>query len=214
MLLLALVTYRGEIYLGSAFLTGDAPAATEIVEESLERSTQSSFANEYMYGTYVVLNSRDRTGHYWGKRYLTQVFVRPIPSTLWPTKYEDVGMEAIRFNAGQLGTANREAHPLIPKGSAPGFAGSAYVEWGWGAPLFLFLIGWLYGLAWRRNLVRGGMWTVIYTVFLSVSAYFIAQSFMTVLYRLLLMVIPALVMWYSLKPRKRQLPSEQRPATA
>jgi hypothetical protein len=199
LLLLALVTYRGQIYLGSRFLTGDAPAATEIVEQSLERSTQSTFANEYMYGTYVVINARDRVGHYWGKRYFTQIFVRPIPSSLWPNKYEDVGMEALKVNAGQLGTANREEHPLIPKGSAPGFAGSAYVEWGWAAPLFLFLLGGGYGTVWRKSLVRGGLWTVLYTILLSVSAYFIAQSFLAVLYRLLLISIPPVVLWHILK---------------
>jgi hypothetical protein len=112
-------------------------------------------------------------------------------------------MEAIMFNAGQLGTADREAHPLIPSGSAPGFAGSAYVEWAWGGPFFLFVLGWFYAFAWRRNLVQGGMWTVVYTILLATSAYFAAQSFIAVLFRLLLMVIPPVALWYALRPRPR-----------
>jgi oligosaccharide repeat unit polymerase len=212
LLLLILVTFRGQIYLGSSFLTGDFPSTTHVVEKSLEQSTRSTFGNEFMYGTYVVLNSRDQAGHYWGKRYLTQLFVRPIPSSIWPNKYSDVGMQAITFNAGQLGTADREQHSQIPPGSAPGYAGSAYVEWSWGGPLFLFALGWFYALAWRRSLVRGGMWTVLYTVLLATSAFFAAQSFLAVLFRLLLMVAPPILLWDLLKPKEK--PRHQKPVTA
>lgn len=196
LLMLILVTYRGEIYLGSSFLTGDTPAATELVEKSLEQSTESSFANEYMYGTYVVLNSRDNVGHYWGARYLTQVFVRPIPSAIWPNKYDAVGMGVMRYQAGHLGTKNLEEHPLIPLGSAPGVVASAYLEWGWGSPFFLFLLGWFYAFAWRKSLVRGGLWIVLYTVLMTTSAYLVAQTFISILFRVLLMTIPPVVLWH------------------
>lgn len=198
-LLLVLVTYRGQIYLGSAFLTGDTPAATEIVEESLERSTQTSFGNEYMYGTYVLLNSRDQVGHYWGTRYLTQVFVRPIPSSLWPNKYEAVGMGVMRYQAGHLGTKNLDEHPLIPRGSAPGFAASTYLEWAWGGPVFLFLLGWFYAYAWRQSLVVGGMWMVVYTVMIATSAYFVAQTFIAILFRVLFVTLPPAFLWWLAK---------------
>ena len=214
LLLLVLVTYRGQIYLGSSFLTGDLPSATEVVEESLDRTTASSFGNEYMYGTYVVLNARDQAGHYWGKRYFTQLFVRPIPSSIWPSKYQDVGMTAITFNAGQLGTADRDKHPLIPSGSAPGFAGSTYVEWGWGGPFFLFLLGWMYATMWRRSLVQGGIWTVVYTILLATSAYFAAQSFIAVLFRLLLVGIPPVVLWYAFQPGSPRRLSREEAAPA
>lgn len=204
LLLLALVTFRGQIYLGSSFLTG-GPSTAEIVEKSLERSTRKELSNEYLNGAYIALNARDNAGHYWGKRYLTQLFVRPIPSRIWPTKYEDVGMEAIFYNAGQLRTADPEQHPKIPEGAAPGVAAGAYVELGWLAPVFLFLVGWGYALAWRRSLVQGGRWTVIYSILLSVSAYLVAQSFFAILYRVLLMVIPVLVLWewFGLSPQYR-----------
>ena len=194
LLLLALVTFRGQIYLGSSFLTG-GPSTAEIVEQSLERSTREELSNEYLNGAYIALNARDNAGHYWGKRYLTQFFIRPIPSSLWPTKYEDVGMEAIFYNAGQLRTSDPSEHPAIPDGAAPGYAAGAYVELGWFAPFFLFLVGWGYALAWRRSLVRGGIWTIIYTILLAVSAYLVAQSFFAILYRVLLMIIPTLILW-------------------
>jgi oligosaccharide repeat unit polymerase len=195
LLLLALVTFRGQIYLGSTFLTGDTPAATEIVEKSLRQSTRSTFGNEYMYGTYVVLNSRDEVGHYWGARYLTQVFVRPIPSSLWHNKYEAVGMEVMKYQAGHLGTTDLDKHPLIPQGSAPGFAASTYLEWGWGGPFFVFLLGWFYAYVWRQTLVRGGMWTIVYTILMATSAFLVAQTFIAVLFRVLLVTIPPIVLW-------------------
>lgn len=204
LLLLALVTFRGQIYLGSSFLTGEGPPVDEIVDASLEWATTPSLLNEYMYGTYVVMNAREEEGHYYGRRYLTQAFVRPIPSSIWPNKYEAVGMEEIKFNAGQLLTADANEHPNVPKGAAPGFVASAYVEWGaWGAPLFLFGIGWLYALMWRKSLVKGGVWTVTYVIFLGMSAYFVAQSFYAIFYRLLLMGVPPAVVWYMLRPRAR-----------
>ncbi len=214
--LLFLVSYRGEIYLGSPLLQGDLPGATEAVEKSLERTTESRFGNEFMYGTYVVLNARDRAGHYWGTRYLTQLFVRPIPSAFWPNKYEDVGMKEITVNAGQLRTVNREEeHPLIPKGSAPGFAGSTYVEWAWGGPLFLLSLGWLYAFVWRKNLVQGGIWTVTYVTLLATSAFFVAQSFIAVLFRILMMGIPPVVLWYTFRPKLSSAKRKNiRPASA
>jgi len=203
LLLLTLVTFRGQIYLGGPFFSGEAPSAEEVVESSLEWATTPSLRNEYLYGSYVVLNAREKNQHYWGTRYLTQIFARPIPSAFWPSKYEDVNMEAITQNSGQLLTNDLEGHP-VPQGGAPGFVGSAYVEWGvWGAPLFLFSIGWLYALMWRKSLVQGGLWTVLYTILLVMAAYFVAQSFYAIFYRLLLMGIPsALGWWYMVEAKK------------
>lgn len=198
LILLALVTFRGQIYLGGSFFIGEGPPTGEIVESSLNWATRPTLANEFMYGSYVVLNAREQDQHYWGARYLTQIFVRPVPSAFWPNKYEDVNMEAITQNSGQLLTANVQDHP-VPQGAAPGFVGSAYVEWGmWGAPVFLFCVGWLYALMWRKTLVEGGLWTVMYTILLVMAVYFVAQSFYAIFYRLLLMGIPSALGWWYL----------------
>jgi hypothetical protein len=108
-------------------------------------------------------------------------------------------MEVMRYQAGHLGTTNLEKHPLIPRGSAPAFAASAYLEWAWGAPIFLFLLGWFYAFAWRRCLVNGGLWTVVYTVLIATSAYFVAQTFIAILFRVLLMTLPPVVLWWALR---------------
>jgi hypothetical protein len=200
LLLLALVSYRGQIYLGSSLLTGQGPAATEVVERSLEYGDRTDMSNEYLHGMYVALNARDHAGHYWGARYLTQLFVRPIPSSFWPNKYEDVGMEALTLNSGLLQTDDLSEHPKAVKGSAPGFAASAYVEWGWGAPIFVFLLGYLYAYMWRQSLVKGGIWTVLYVILMSVSVFFIAQSFYASFFRLLLMLGFSVLFWYAFRP--------------
>jgi len=204
LLLLTLVTFRSQIYLGSSFLTGDTPPVEEVVESSLEWVTTPSLHNEYLYGTYVIMNAREEEKHYYGRRYLTQLFVRPIPSSVWPNKYEDVGMGAVTTNGGVLFTENVvKEHPNVPVGAATAVVASAYVEWGWwGVPVFLFVIGWGYALAWRKSLVVGGVWTVVYTIFLVMSVYLVAQNFYAVFYRLLLMGIPPAVFWYLLRPRK------------
>ena len=209
LLLLVLVTFRGEIFLGSAFLSGDSRSSTEIVQKSLEYSTKGSFGNEYMMALYIIRNAQENDTHYWGKRYLTQIFIRPIPSAIWPSKYEDVNMEVLKVSAGLLGTTNlEEEHPMIPPGSAPGFAGSAYVEFAWGAPLFLVFLGWLYGTVWRKQLIHGGLWRITYVALLATSVFFVAQAFLAVLFRLLVMVIPTFIVWKLNFPNPRHSPQQ------
>ena len=104
-------------------------------------------------------------------------------------------MTAIEDNSGMLGAEGLEAHPDVPRGAAPGFAASAFVEWSWGAILFVFGIGWLYGFAWQHAVRRGGIWTVHYTALMALSVFFIAQSFLAVLFRYLLIMIPSVLLW-------------------
>ena len=211
-LLLVLVAFRGQIYLGSDFLSGDAPPISEMMESAFESRTQTNFGNEFLYGAYVVRNAHETDDHWWGRRYLTQVFVRPIPSAIWPNKYEDVGMTAITTNAGVLGREGLEAHPMIPEGSAPGFAASAYVEWAWGGPIFVFWIGWLFGYGWQQAVRRGGIWKIHYLALLCLSVFFVAQSGLAVLFRYLMVVIPSVALWQWAKmqaPLQRRATPEQ-----
>lgn len=195
LLLLLLVTFRNQIYLGSNFLQGEMPPASEMVEQALENRTHAHLENEFMYGTYVVHYAREENGFYWGKRYLSQVLIRPIPSSIWPNKYEDVGIGAITENIGLLGPGGADAHPDVPQGAAPGFVADIYAEWAWGAIPFIFLVGWLYGFGWQQCVRWGGIWTVHYTVLMALSVFLIAQSFYAPLSRYLLMVVPGALLW-------------------
>jgi hypothetical protein len=201
LLLLVLVTFRGQIYLGSSFFSPGGPSAGEIVSRTLEARTETSSGSEFVYGSYAVLQAREEGDHYWGTRYLTYAFVRPIPGFLWPTKYQDVGMESLFVNAGTLGySADPDAEKIsasVPAGAAPGFVGDLYVEFAWGAVVFIFFLGAGFGGLWRRALTRGGIWRVVHICGLVLSLYFVAQTFEAILVRFLVITVPTVVLWHS-----------------
>jgi hypothetical protein len=201
LLLLVLVTFRSEIYLGSSFLqVGEGPSLGEVVTRTIEQRSEADAGNEFVYGSYVVLQAREENDHYWGTRYLTYAFIRPIPGFLWPTKYQDVGMESLFVNAGTMGSSadpdSESTYTDAPAGAAPGFIGDLYVEFSWGAVVAAFFLGWLFGFFWRRALVRGGIWYVVHVCALVLSLYFVAQTFEAIFFRFLVITIPTVLLWY------------------
>ena len=194
-LLLFLVTFRGQLYIGSDFFEG-GPSTTEIVERTLERSGGSNiYGQEFVYGTYALLAARDRDNFYWGKRYFVHTFIRPIPSFIWPNKYADMGVSGLLVNNGTLGDDLSQIDEDRAQGAAPGFAADLYIEFGWGGLLASALIGWFFGLAWRRNLVEGGIWTVTYVAMIAFSLYFVTQTFVAWWVRLLVVMLPTIAAW-------------------
>ncbi|MBV9182633.1 MAG: oligosaccharide repeat unit polymerase, partial [Acidobacteria bacterium] len=146
---LFLVTNRSNIYLGSNFaLTTDANKIRAIVEKS-------DTGNEYIYGTGAVL-AAERRGHYfWLRRYLAQLLVRPIPSSVWPTKYEDFGVPELLNNAG-TGEGFADVLGWVGAvGSAPGIIADLWLEVSWFAVVFMSLLGWCFGWVWRRAVLGG-----------------------------------------------------------
>jgi hypothetical protein len=198
LLLTILLTFRGQIYLGSSFLSGEGPGIEEVISRSLDKQSETSAGSEFVYGTYAVLEAREDRDHYWGTRYLTYVFIRPIPGFLWPTKYQDVGMQSLLVNAGTLGSdadPNGDALQEVPPGAAPGFVADLYVEFAIGAMLAAFLFGWAYGWAWKRATTRGGIWSIIYATSAILSLYFVSQTIEAILFRFLVVCIPAVGLW-------------------
>ena len=197
-LLVMLLTFRGEIYLGSSFLTGEGPSIEEVISRSVEKQSETSAGSEFVYGAYALLQAHEEGDHYWGTRYLTYVLVRPIPGFIWPTKYQDIGMQSLLVNAGTLGqSAQPQADVLreVPPGAAPGFVADLYVEFGYGAIVAAFFFGWLYGMLWRRALVQGGVWGVVYATSLVLSLYFVSQTVEAILFRFLVICIPTVFLW-------------------
>jgi oligosaccharide repeat unit polymerase len=199
LLLLILVTFRSQIYIGSSFLTDQGPSTSEVLSRTLTKGEEASSGNEFVYGSYVALQVRDEGDYFWGQRYLTYVFVRPIPGFVWPTKYEDVGMESLFVNAGTLGkNADPDAEVTyvdVPDGAAPGFIGDLFIEFSWGAVPACFVIGWLFALLWRRSVVRGGLWTIIHACTLILSLYFVTQTVEAFLFRFLVILVPTSLFW-------------------
>lgn len=188
-LALFLVTNRGNIYLGSdaSFSTG-SDEITNIVEKS-------DTGNEYIYGSGSVLSAERRNRYFWMRRYLAQLFVRPIPSSIWKTKYEDFGVPELLNNAG-TGEGFADALGWTGAvGSAPGIVSDLWVELWWLAVPAMAVIGWGLGKVWRKAVIAGPAWQCQYVIVSALSMYLIMQTMEAVIFRTLLLSIPCWLVW-------------------
>ena len=185
-LVLFLVTNRSTIYLGSDFDVNTD--VRDIVEKP-------DTGNEYIYGTGTVIATENRDHYFWMRRYLAQVLVRPIPSAIWPTKYEDFGVPELLQNAG-TGEGFADALGWVGAiGSAPGIIADLWVEVWWFAVAAMALLGWMYGSVWRRAIARGGAWTSQYIILAALSIYLVMQTMEAVIFRTLLLSVPCWLAW-------------------
>ncbi len=180
-LVLFLVTNRQNLYLGSEFhMKTDVGTIVD----------KADTGNEFIYGSGTVLSTEQRDHYFWMRRYLAQIMVRPIPSAVWPTKYEDFGVPELLHNAGTgEGFADALGWQGAP-GSAPGIVADLFVEVWWLAVPLMALLGWAYGRVWRKAVTRGGVWTCQYTVIAALSLYLVMQTMEAVIFRTLLLSIP------------------------
>lgn len=185
-LVLFLVSNRSNIYLGSDFdMKGDV---SDIVEKP-------DTGNEYIYGAGSVI-SAERRGHYfWLRRYLAQVLIRPIPSAVWPTKYEDFGVPELLANAG-TGEGFADALGWVGAvGSAPGIVADLWVELWWFALAALAALGWCYGWVWRKAVTGDPAWASQYAILSALSIYLVMQTMEAVIFRTLLLSLPCWLVW-------------------
>lgn len=181
-----LVANRNNIHLGSDLnLNTDVSSVTEA----------PNTGNEYIYGSGAILSSR-RSGHYyWGRRYLAQVTVRPIPSSIWPTKYADFGVPELLVNAGTgEGFGDALGWNGAP-GSAPGVVADLWLEFWWFNIPVLAAMGWGYGKLWRKAVYSGGPWLSQYCIFFALSIYFVMQTMEAVIFRSIQMSLPVWITW-------------------
>lgn len=197
-LVLFLVTNRQNIYLGSDFhMKTDV---SNIVDKP-------DTGNEYIYGSGTILSTERRDHYFWMRRYLAQIMVRPIPSAIWPTKYEDFGVPELLHNAGTAeGFADALGWQGAP-GSAPGIVADLFIEVWWLNIPTLALIGYMYGRVWRKAVTRGGVWTLQYTVLSALSIYLVMQTMEAVIFRTLLLSIPC---WISFRAVEKPVRSRVR----
>jgi len=185
-LVLFLVTNRNNIYLGSSFeLSTDVG---NIVEKP-------DTGNEYIYGAGTVLSAERRDHYFWMRRYLAQILVRPIPSAIWPTKYEDFGVPELLHNAG-TGEGFGDALGWVgASGSAPGIIADLFVEVWWLAIPAMAALGWVYGFVWQKAVTRGGPWSSQYVILSALSIYLVMQTMEAIIFRTLLLSIPCWITW-------------------
>ena len=90
-LLLFLVTNRQHIYIGSD---------QEDHHRRRRHRGEARYRKRVHFGAGSILSAEQRHYFYWGRRYLAQIVVRPVPHSVWPTKYEDFGLPEMTHNAG------------------------------------------------------------------------------------------------------------------
>jgi len=185
-LILFLVANRGNIYLGSDF---DVKSDVSNVVE------KSDAGNEFIYGAGSVI-SAERRGHYfWLRRYLAQVLVRPIPSAVWPTKYEDFGVPELLANAGTSEGFEDALGWVGAIGSAPGIVADLWVELWWFALAAMAALGWCYGWVWRKAVTGSPAWASQYAILSALSIYLVMQTMEAVIFRALLLSLPCWLVW-------------------
>jgi hypothetical protein len=191
-LLLFLVAHRDQIYLGSDFDFGGGVQSYAFEAHS---------GNEFIYGAGAILHA-DATGEYWwGRRYATVLFVRPVPRFLWPSKYDDaaaiLGTPSIETNMGVGTDAFRETVGWSgSRGAAPGIVADMWIEFWWASLLVILFLGWCYGRIWSRAVTHGGISVVVYCLMFSLSIFIVMQSLQAMLFRILLLAVPGLLAWW------------------
>lgn len=188
LLMLFLVTNRGKIHLGGE--------VTELTTDVSEVATSATEANEYIFGAGCIIAS-DQTGlFYWGRRYLAEILIRPIPHQLWPNKYEDFGVPELLQNGGVVrgGLESVLGWQEVP-GAAAAMVADLWVEFYWLVLPVSALLGWIYGYVWLRAIRDGRFWTTEYTILAMLSIYLVTQSGEAVIFRLVILTVASQFVW-------------------
>jgi hypothetical protein len=189
-LMLVLVANRNSIYWGADLNANKVDTETSAYLRQAE-------GNDFIYGAGLVIVTDEMHDFSWGSTYLTTLLVRPIPKSIWPTKYEDAaaffGRPLLTQNLGIDITSFRTVLGWTATvGAAPGIIGDMWREFSWGMLPVLFGIAWFYSNAWWRAVNAGGAWVPIYCFAASLSLYLVMQTLEAMLYRFLFGLIPML----------------------
>lgn len=195
--MLFLVANRGSIHLGTDL------GGAEFRDAGAHLLRWSS--NEYLIGNSVVQYT-DQYGAFYGRRELAWLIGRLLPSFIWPTVWTDLPlMLGLNINLRLNGGVSQEGLTTIANwtpsvGSAEGFTGSLYLEFGFLSPLAAFVIGVVYGKAWmvaKTNLAA----RVFYLLMVAMSVYLVMQALDPWLYRLVLFGLPTWLVLRTVKAR-------------
>ncbi len=196
-LLLLLITNRSSIYLGSSASIDPGKMSSYFVIGS---------GTEYVVGGAELLHAWDGGHISWGRNWLAEVVVRPIPHEFWPTKWDDW---ASWTNSSVIGagfhTGASETMGWKPAvGSPPGIIAETFVEWSWLSMPLLWCIGRLYTIAWAKARSRQGNWPIYYTVCAALSIFVTAQGPLDTIYRFILINGILAVILHLVKPARVQ----------
>lgn len=194
---------RSILYLGSDEQFDWGAFQTTLSQEEMGEGSN------FVYGAGFVTATRHSGQFTWGRELAVNLFVRPIPRQLWPTKYQDVGADWVTNEYPGLGHLTTDdwldAVGWIPlAGSSAVSISDLFGEFGWGAVLVMYLVGRGFAFLCARRLSHGGVWALLYFEALILSIYLATQSFSAFYHRYLILAIPTIVMWRAfVNPRSR-----------
>ena len=173
--------------------------------------------DEFVSSIGIILTSDHFNHHYWGSRFLVTLFIRPIPSFLWESKWYDIGYSSFKNKPGSGGMSKQQWEDVVgfksTGGSASGFVSDAFLEWSWGGIIACYCLGFMFSWLWKRWRTRGGVWTIIYLESLILSVFLPSQSLGAWGYRFALLAVPTAIIYRFLvsKPIRRPIQTWQAP---
>lgn len=195
-LLLFLVNNRQRIFLGSTvverWIAGDEPVAPANLKAL-------GNGEDWVFSAGTVLTSRESGTHYWGRRLIANLIIRPIPRQLWPQKYIDTGFDWMDTQEEMGGMADNQWLLALgwspPRGAAAGFVADLFLEFSYLSFIACYVFGWLYSYLWRRAVLDRGEWSILYLFAAVLSIYVPTQSVSAWTYRFVFLSVPTMVLW-------------------
>jgi hypothetical protein len=180
-LLLFLITNRNSIYLHSE---------EKVQAGNISEFLQPSGGTEFSVGGAEILQLMEFGGTPWGRNWLAEVVVRPIPAAAWPTKWSDYAEWAgTRVVGAAFHTAAGETVGWqLAVGSPPGIVGEVFTEWSFLFIPILWGIGRAYANCWQKARAQVGNAPIYYTVCAALSVYVIMQGPLDTIYRFILII--------------------------
>jgi len=185
MLLLFLVSNRNEIHVGSDF---------DLKANPKDQILNAAAYNEYIFSAGTITASHQIGEYFWGRRWAAEVLVRPVPRQIWPNKWAAMGVPD-----SYVGIAGGTVLDIMGwaenPGAAPAIVADLWAEWGWLSIPIMGLIGWYYGIAWKRATMWGGRWISNYVIVVMLSIFFITQTMEAVIFRFIILMSVSLYLW-------------------
>jgi hypothetical protein len=154
--------------------------------------------NDFVSGVGNVVLTDYYDAFVWGKRWLVDLVIRPIPRQIWPTKYADVGADWKTGLGGTMFSEVEQVHALgfpLPAGHSVGMLSDLYTEWWWFALVVLFAFGFFLRWLWVKHRTVGQIWTVIFLSGIGLCIYLPTQSFSAWYHRFLVMAVGTFISW-------------------
>ena len=187
-----LVSNREVLYFGS-----DLVFKQDAIYSFIAKDTGG---HEYIYGSAGVMTVTTEASYQWGALYVIRYFIKPIPSQIWPSKYEDAtdffGVPSVREAMTYFPSMFSWA---APDGAAMGLIPDLWIQFWVLTFLILYLLGRAFSWLWGRSVSNPSSIFPIYYALVSGNAIFLClQDFDAFLNKLLYAGLVGFLVWMTL----------------